>query len=140
MSLIAFDFCASSTYWRSDGISFTFASTCGERRVTSIHVSGAETLTRAAFTVWDFHAPACPAATSSTRCSERQLAGIAADDVATVAYLDASGNAIATAPVTDNLFASSATIPDGTGGSVEALDTQGEVISDWKVPSGGTGS
>jgi hypothetical protein len=61
------------------------------------------------------------------------LAGIAADGVATVAYLDASGNTIASAPVTDNLYASSATIPEGGVASIEALDAQGRVISDSKL-------
>jgi hypothetical protein len=60
-------------------------------------------------------------------------AGIAADGVATVAYLDASGNTIASTPVTDNLYASSTTLPDGPVASIEALDPQGRVISDSKL-------
>jgi hypothetical protein len=64
----------------------------------------------------------------------RQLAGFAADGVATVAYLDAAGGTVASAPVSDNLFASTTPIPEGTVVSVEALDQHGDVISTRRLP------
>jgi hypothetical protein len=55
-----------------------------------------------------------------------QLAGFAADGVATVALVDATGATIATAPVIDNVYADAN--PPAGGVGVEALDTHGAVI------------
>jgi hypothetical protein len=55
-----------------------------------------------------------------------QLAGFAADGVASVALLDAAGAILASAPVIDNVYAE-ANPPSG-GVGVEALDTRGTVV------------
>ncbi len=55
-----------------------------------------------------------------------QLAGFAADGVASVRLLDASGNVLASAPVSENVYAD-ASVPAG-GTAVEALDSSGAVI------------
>jgi hypothetical protein len=55
-----------------------------------------------------------------------QLAGFAADGVANVALVDATGSTVATAPVIDNVYAD-ANPPSG-GVGVEALDAHGAVI------------
>lgn len=62
-----------------------------------------------------------------------RLAGFAADGVAAVRGLDASGDVVVTAPVAGNLFAS----PAGdytTVATVEALDPQGDRIWSWRLP------
>jgi hypothetical protein len=58
-----------------------------------------------------------------------RLQGVAADGVATVELLDASGNVIASTPVTNNLFESDASIPDGEAASIVTLDANGNVTS-----------
>jgi hypothetical protein len=58
-----------------------------------------------------------------------QLAGIAADGVATVEYLDADGNVIDSAPVTNNLFASDKQLAQGEAATLVTLDAQGNVTS-----------
>ena len=55
-----------------------------------------------------------------------QLAGFAADGVASVALVDAANATIATAPVIDNVYATADVATSGVG--VEALDAQGTVI------------
>jgi hypothetical protein len=55
-----------------------------------------------------------------------QLAGFAADGVSTVELLDAGGNVLASAPVTDNVYADAD--PPAGGAAVEALDAQGAVV------------
>jgi hypothetical protein len=62
----------------------------------------------------------------------RLFAGFAADGVATVALLDASGATLATAPVSDNLFVG-ADRPAGAV-AVEALDAQGNAIATRQLP------
>jgi hypothetical protein len=54
------------------------------------------------------------------------LAGFAADGVATVDLLDADGNVIASAPVTDNVYADAN--PPAGGAAIEALDANGTVV------------
>ena len=55
-----------------------------------------------------------------------RIAGFAADGVSSVALVDASGAAIAVAPVIDNVYAASNTAPGAVG--VQALDLQGNVV------------
>ena len=55
-----------------------------------------------------------------------RLVGFAADGVASVALIDASGATIASAPVVDNVYAEVNVPADGAG--VEALDSQGTVV------------
>ena len=55
-----------------------------------------------------------------------RLVGFAADGVATVALIDASGAVIASAPVIDNVYADASPPPGAAG--VEALDARGTVV------------
>ena len=63
-----------------------------------------------------------------------QLQGIAADGVATVAFVGADGTVLDRAPVTDNLFASSTRIGIGVASYVEGLDAGGAVLSRQRLP------
>jgi len=63
----------------------------------------------------------------------RGLQGVAADGVATVELLDASGVAVASAPVTNNLFESD-TAPSGQPAFVVTLDKSGNVTSKHPFP------
>jgi hypothetical protein len=63
-----------------------------------------------------------------------QLQGIAADGVASVAFVDADGNVLDSAAVTDNLFASSTRIGIGVAAAVEARDPSGRVVWTRKLP------
>jgi hypothetical protein len=63
-----------------------------------------------------------------------QLAGYAADGVATVAGVDASGHTVVSAPVSNNLFAAATPGPFPTVVALQALDAQGHVLSTWRVP------
>jgi hypothetical protein len=56
----------------------------------------------------------------------RKLVGFAADGVATVDLLDGSGNVIASAPVSDNVYADAN--PPAGGAAIEALDANGTVV------------
>jgi hypothetical protein len=58
-----------------------------------------------------------------------QFAGFAADGVATVAGIDESGNTVVSAPVTQNLFASTVRGPFPSVVAIEALDANGNVIA-----------
>ena len=60
--------------------------------------------------------------------------GIAADGVATVAFVDGDGNVLDSTPVTDNLFASKVRIGMGVPAAIEALDDHGNVLSKQKLP------
>jgi hypothetical protein len=62
-----------------------------------------------------------------------QLQGIAADGIATVAFVDAGGTVLDSAPVTDNLFASSTRIGLGVASYVEGLAADGTVVSKRKL-------
>jgi hypothetical protein len=63
-----------------------------------------------------------------------QLQGIAADGVATVAFVDADGTVLDSTPVTDNLFASSTRIGIGVAAYVEGRDANGAVVAKQKLP------
>lgn len=65
-----------------------------------------------------------------------QLQGVAADGVATVEALDASGNVLDSTPVVDNLFVSTKQLARGSAAYVEALDSTGAVLSRQKLPAG----
>lgn len=58
----------------------------------------------------------------------RRLQGVAADGVATVELIDASGTIVASAPVTDNLFDSDLTLA-GQPTFIVTLDAKGNVTS-----------
>jgi hypothetical protein len=64
----------------------------------------------------------------------QHIAGFAADDVADIALLDASGDTIATIPVSGNIYALADPPPGGT--EVEALDASGNVIASHNIPQG----
>ena len=68
----------------------------------------------------------------------QQFAGYAADGVSSVAGVDASGAAVVTAPVSDNLFAATTAGPFPTVVALEALDAQGNVIATVHVPGRGS--
>ena len=57
------------------------------------------------------------------------LQGVAADGVATVQALDADGNVIDSAPVVDNLFASTTTLSAGAAAAIRTLDAAGNVTA-----------
>lgn len=61
------------------------------------------------------------------------LQGVAADGVATVELLDAAGDVIASAPVTENLFESDAA-PSGQPAFIVTLDPNGNVTSKHPFP------
>ena len=63
-----------------------------------------------------------------------QFAGYAADGVATVAGIDASGNTVITASVSQNLFASTVPGPFPLVVAIEALDTHGDVLATEPLP------
>jgi hypothetical protein len=63
-----------------------------------------------------------------------QFAGYAADGVATVAGIDASGNTVISAPVSQNLFASTSAGPFPSVVAIEALDAHGDVLATEHLP------
>ena len=63
-----------------------------------------------------------------------QFAGYAADGVATVTGIDASGNAVISAPVRRNLFASTTRGPFPSVVAIEALDADGNVLATAHLP------
>jgi hypothetical protein len=67
------------------------------------------------------------------------LQGVAADGVATVEVLDASGNVIASAPVTNNLFESNVA-PSGQPAFIVTLDANGNATSKHPFPPPSSGS
>ncbi len=73
-----------------------------------------------------FPSPARPIIDFSRFSNGAHLAGFAADGIATVGLLDTEGNVIASAPVSENVYALAN--PSGGGVAVEALDTHGSVI------------
>ena len=64
----------------------------------------------------------------------RGLQGVAADGVATVAFLDGSGAVIDSAPVTNNLFVSDRRLGPGEAAYLETLDAQGNVLTKQPLP------
>jgi len=63
-----------------------------------------------------------------------QFAGFAADGVATVTGIDASGNTVISAPLSQNLFASTVPGPFPSVVAIEALDTHGNVLTTEYLP------
>jgi hypothetical protein len=63
-----------------------------------------------------------------------QFAGFAADGVATVAGIDSSGKTVISAPVSQNLFASTTPGPFPSVVAIEALDTHGNVLATERRP------
>jgi hypothetical protein len=63
----------------------------------------------------------------------QQLQGVAADGVATVQLLDADGNVLDSATVTNNLFASGTQLAPGAALFVRTLDADGVVTSTRKL-------
>jgi hypothetical protein len=63
-----------------------------------------------------------------------QFAGYAADGVATVTGIDASGNTVISAPVSKNLFASTLPGPFPSVVAIQALDTHGNVLATEHLP------
>jgi hypothetical protein len=73
-----------------------------------------------------FPSPERPILDFSRFSSGSRLAGFAADGVTTVDLLDHAGNVIASAPVSDNVYADAN--PPASGTAVEAVDSHGEVV------------
>jgi hypothetical protein len=63
-----------------------------------------------------------------------QFAGFAADGVAIVAGIDASGKTVISAPVSQNLFASTTPGPFPSVVAIEALDAKGDVLATEHLP------
>jgi hypothetical protein len=63
-----------------------------------------------------------------------QFAGYAADGVATVAGIDASGNTVVSASVSQNLFASTTAGPFPSVVAIEVLDRHGDVLATEHLP------
>jgi hypothetical protein len=63
-----------------------------------------------------------------------RLQGVAADGVATVQALDASGDVIDSTPVVDNLFASTTDLPTGAATAIRTLDAAGHVTATRQLP------
>jgi hypothetical protein len=74
-----------------------------------------------------------PSATEQVLTFPGRLMGIAADGVASVAFVDDGGNVLDSTPVTNNLFASGTRIGIGVASDVEALDANGNVLSKQKL-------
>jgi len=64
----------------------------------------------------------------------RGLQGVAADGVATVEFLDANGNVLDSAPVTNNLFVSDQRFEQGQASYLVTLDAAGNVTSKRALP------
>jgi len=62
------------------------------------------------------------------------LQGVAADGVATVAFLDRSGAVLDSTPVVDNLFVSDLRFGPGEAAYLETLDAQGNVLTKQPLP------
>jgi hypothetical protein len=62
-----------------------------------------------------------------------RLQGIAADGIATVAFVDADGTILDSTPVLDNLFASRTRIGLGVAAYVEGLAADGSVVAKQKL-------
>jgi hypothetical protein len=82
----------------------------------------------------DLNEPGFPSTDEQVLTFPGQLQGVAADGVASVAFVDAEGNVLDSTPVSDNLFASGTRIGIGVAASVEALDASGNVLSRQELP------
>jgi hypothetical protein len=98
---------------RADG-TFCFAIDLDGRRAVGCSISPA------------FPSPERPIVDFSRFSNGARIAGFAADGVRSVALVDATGARIAGAPVVDNVYAASNTVPGAVG--VEALDAEGNVV------------
>ncbi len=65
-----------------------------------------------------------------------RLQGVAADGVATVQALDASGNVLDSTPVENNLFASTTDLPAEAAAAIRTLDANGTVTATEQLPRG----
>jgi hypothetical protein len=81
----------------------------------------------------DLNEPGFPSADAQVLTFPGQLQGIAADGVASVAFVDAQGNVLDSTPVTNNLFASGTRIGMGVAAYVEGLDANGNVLTKQKL-------
>jgi hypothetical protein len=81
----------------------------------------------------DLNDPGFPSANDKVLSFPGQLQGIAADGVATVAFVDADGNVLDSTPVTNNLFASRTRLGLGVASYIEALDANGNVLTKQKL-------
>ena len=82
----------------------------------------------------DLNADNFPSADVRAVSFPRSLEGIAADGVAKVAFVDASGTVLDSTPVVGNLFESDVRLPQGAAAYLETLDAQGNVLSKQKLP------
>jgi hypothetical protein len=83
----------------------------------------------------DFRADGFPSAdVRALAIPPRALQGVAADGVATVEFLDANGTVLASAPVTNNLFASATTFDASAATTLVTLDADGHVLSAQRLP------
>jgi hypothetical protein len=83
----------------------------------------------------DLNADNFPSADVQALTFPRMLQGVAADGVATVELVDASGNVIDSADVTNNLFASNRVVDQGAAAYLETLDANGAVTSKRPLPA-----
>jgi hypothetical protein len=84
--------------------------------------------------VCDLRTPGFPSPDDQVLGFPRLLVGIAADGVAKVAFVDPNGNVLASAPVTNNLYASGTRLDAGVAGYIETLDANGNVTSKRALP------
>jgi len=82
----------------------------------------------------DLQVPGFPSADDQALTFPRRLLGIAADGVATVEFVDASGHVLDSTPVTNNLFASDTRLDAGEAAYLETLDANGNVTSKRALP------
>jgi hypothetical protein len=82
----------------------------------------------------DLNADGFPSADVQAITFPRMLQGIAADGVATVEFVDASGNVLDSAPVTNNLFVSDTRLDQGQAAYLVTLDSAGNVRSKQALP------
>jgi hypothetical protein len=83
----------------------------------------------------DFDADGFPSASvRALAIPPRTLQGVAADGVATVEFLDGNGTVLATAPVTNNLFASDDPYDASAAATLVTLDANGHVLSRQRLP------
>jgi len=82
----------------------------------------------------DLNADNFPSADVKALTLPRTLEGVAADGVAKVAFIDASGAVLDSTPVVGNLFESDVTVPQGGAAYLETFDAQGNVLSRQALP------
>ena len=82
----------------------------------------------------DLNADNFPSADVKAVSFPRTLEGVAADDVAKVAFVDSNGNVLDSTPVIGNLFASDVRLPQGAPAYLETFDAQGNMLSKQALP------